>query len=153
MKKLSKVLAIIVAGALLVGCGASKSVEIDANSLATSLVESLTFGEDLEQMNDKLVEINFELPEGTEAIVYQSAGYTSDICAVFTAQDATAAGKTLETVKAYVAETAESFQDYAPEETERADNAIFVQNGKYVVVVISSEQDKAQTMIDEAFAK
>ena len=54
-------------------------------------------------------------------------------------------------MQAYLDDQAESFRDYIPEETKRVENAVLEQRGKYVILCVSGDPDKAEEIIEKAF--
>ena len=79
------------------------------------------------------------------------SGSTAEEVAVFDTPDEETARKQMEHVQAYLDDQAESFRDYIPEETKRVENAVLEQRGKYVILCVSGDPDKAEEIIEKAF--
>ena len=142
MKK-SGFIATLAAGMiLLAGCGSTQK-EIDAAALAKSLVSDITYDDQLEQINDEDISYSIDVPKGVDAIMYMGSGSTAEEVAVFTAPDEETARTTEENVQ--------SFEKYIPEETKRISNAVLEKKGKYVVLCVCGDSDKAKEIIEKAF--
>lgn len=151
MKK-SRLTAVLAALVLLAaGCGNNAAKEIDAKALADSLVTGITYDDELELLEDNLADIYFDMEDGVTVSLYMGSGSTAEEVAVFDAPDEETAGKQLAHVQTYLDDQADSFRDYIPEETKRVENAVLVQKGKYVILCVSADSDKAKEMIEEAF--
>lgn len=83
--------------------------------------------------------------------MYMGSGSTAEEVAVFTAPDEETARTTEENVQSFLDDQSDSFEKYIPEETKRISNAVLEQKGKYVVLCVSGDSDKAKEIIEKAF--
>lgn len=151
MKK-SRLTAVLAALVLLAaGCGNTSAKEIDAKALADSLVSDVTYDEKPELLDTDQASVYFSMEEGVTVSLYMGSGATAEEVAVFEAPDEDTAKKQLAHVQTYLDDQADSFRDYIPEETKRVEDGVLVQKGKYVILCVSADSDKANEMIEEAF--
>ena len=54
-------------------------------------------------------------------------------------------------IQSFLDDQSDSFEKYIPEETKRISNAVLEQKGKYVVLCVSGDSDKAKEIIEKAF--
>lgn len=132
------------------GCG-GQSYEINEAEFMDELMENVTFDCEMMPLQDSAVGAFFNVPEGTEAVVYMGNGAYADHAAVFEAEDASGAGEILTEMKAYTDDLKASFEDYIPQEAAKIDQAVVVQKGNCVVLCITSD-DTAKSFIDGYFA-
>ena len=148
---MKKIWGIAVAIAIfLAGCQNSAK-EIDAAALAGSLVNEITYEDKLESVDADTISMYIEVPENTEAIMYMGSGSTAEEVAVFTSKDAETAGETLKKVQEHLDDQTASFKAYKAEEAKRVEDAVLKQEGKYVILCVSGDTDKANEIIEKAF--
>lgn len=135
------------------GCGGSQMMELDEAAFMEELLENTVFDCELTRLKEDAVPAFFELPEGTEALVYMGNGAYADHAAVFQAADGAAAGEVLAEMEAYAADLKASFEDYIPEEAAKIDQAMIVQKGNCVIFCIPSLSDEggAKSFVDGYF--
>ena len=151
MKK-SGLTAVLAALALFAaGCGSNTVKEIDAQALADSLATEITYDDQLEAMGVELASVYFDLEDDVTTSLYMGSGSTAEEVAVFDTPDEETARKQMEHVQAYLDDQAESFRDYIPEATKRVENAVLEQGGKYGILCVSGDPDKAEEIIEKAF--
>ena len=150
MKK-SGFIATLAAGMILLAGCVSTHTEIDAAALAKSLVSDITYDDQLEQINDEDISYSIDVPKGVDAIMYMGSGSTAEEVAVFTAPDEETARTTEENVQSFLDDQSDSFEKYIPEETKRISNAVLEKKGKYVVLCVCGDSDKAKEIIEKAF--
>lgn len=148
MKKIWGIAAAI--AVFLAGCGNSAK-EIDAAALAESLVNEITYEDKLESVDADTISMYIEVPENTESVMYMGSGSTAEEVAVFTSEDAETAGETLKKVQEHLDDQTASFQAYKAEEAKRVEDAVLKQEGKYVILCVSGDADKANEIIEKAF--
>ena len=144
MKKSGLITALAAGMILLAGCGSTQK-DIDASALAKSLVSDITYDDQLEQIDEDDVSVK------VNTIMYMGSGSTAEEVAVFTAPDEETARTTEENVQSFLDDQSDSFEKYIPEETKRISNAVLEQKGKYVVLCVSGDSDKAKEIIEKAF--
>ena len=117
----------------------------DVDTIAKALVTVGHFEGTLEKI-DAVEYVYTDLPEGTEAAVYQSTAYSDEV-AVFRTKD-------VDTVKgiveAYIASRVTTFNDYAPEQADKVmNNGVVVTGDDIVILMISTDSAvDATTLID-----
>ena len=154
MKKRIRIVAATLALAMgLMACGASGAKEVDAQALAQSLISEITYAEVPAQISAEDIENYIMVEEGVEGIMYMTSGASAEEVAVFTAPDEETAITMKENVEVFLEEQSMAMAAYEPASVERIKNAVVEQNGKYVVLCVSDETDKAQEIIKEAFGK
>lgn len=136
---------------LAAGCGGNAAKEIDAKALADSLATGITYDDELQLLGADEVSVYIDMEEGVTASMYMGSGSTAEEVAVFDAPDEETAKQQKENVQTYLNDQADSFRDYIPEETKRVESAVLEQRGKYVVLCVSGDSEKAKEMIEEAF--
>ena len=147
---------------MLAGCGSkeastkdseeNKTVTVDIESLADKLATDITYEDTLEQVDDDTIGFYVDVADGVKSVMYMgTSGKTAEEVAVFEATDEDTAIQMKENVQTFLDDQGESFQDYIPEEADRVENAVLVQNGNYVVLCVCGTPDDAQSIIDKAF--
>lgn len=147
------ILAVLAVVSTLVGCGQSGTKEVDPQQLADRLVNEITYQQKPELMPDGEVEFYMEVAEGVTSIFYMSSGDTAEEVLVITAPSEEAAIAMKENVKVFLEEQADSFAKYVPATVTRIEDAVLVQKGVYVVLCVSDESQKAETIIKEVFGE
>lgn len=151
MKK-SRLTAVLAALVILTaGCGGDKAKEIDAKALAGSLLSEVTYEDELQELSEQMAAMQFDTEDGVKIYLYMGGGATTEEVAVFEAPDEEAAKKQLDHVKDFVDDQIETERDYRPEEVKRLEDAVLEQRGKYVILCVSADSDKAKEIIEKAF--
>ena len=133
--------------ALLSGCG-SKSYTLDEEGLANAFLQDIKFDTTLYQVQPERVGDFLTMENAEKQILYMGNGAYADSFGIFALSDENAAQAAVETVKSYLTDLQDSFQDYLPEEAAEIEGAVTVQKGRYVVFCISPDSAKAQELID-----
>lgn len=136
---------------LLAGCGKTE-VKVDINKLAQELVNGIAYDDTLELLETDEIGFYLTVEEGVAAVMYMSSGSTAEEVAVFEAPDETTAIAMKGNVAEFLKDQGDSFKAYIPEEYDRVNNAVVVQQGNYVALCVSGDSNKAQEIIDKAFA-
>lgn len=151
MKK-SGLTAVLAALAILTaGCGGDKAKTIDAKALADSLLSEISYEDELEELSEEMAAMSIDTEDGVKTWLYMGSGATSEELAVFETPDEETAKKQLEHVKDFVDDQIEAERDYRPEEVKRLEDAVLEQRGKYVILCVSADSDKAKEIIEKAF--
>lgn len=135
----------------LCACGQSgtETADVDLVSLGQEL--TALCGEDLYELDGDTIKMLYGDTATAQALVWSSSGTTADEVALFQAEDADGAAELLSTAQQRIADRAESYADYMPDEAAKLDKAIAEQHGTYVVVCVCSQPEEAQSILDEAF--
>lgn len=138
---------------LLTGCGSAKDYTLDETALAADLLENGTFACELYQVKEDRISDFIDLDAPQKQILCMGNGTYADSFGIFTMGDAEAAKQAEETVKTYLADLQDSYQDYLPEEAEKVANAVVLRQGRYVVFCISGDAEAAGEKIQAAFTE
>ena len=133
------------------GCSGEKGYSVNEEDFMTALLKEVTFACDLSQVKEEGVKNFLSFEEEPEALMYMGSGSFADCAAIFTAADEEGAGKVLKSVEAYREDLKRSFEDYIPEEVSKIEDGVAEQKGKYVVLCITGDADRAREFIDEYF--
>ena len=136
---------------LLTGCGAAKNYTLDETALAADLLENGSFDCELYQVKEDRIADFIELDAPEKELLCMGSGTYADSFGIFTLADADAAKSALETVNTYLADLADSYQDYLPEEADKIANAVVLQQGRYVVFCVSADPEGTREKIESAF--
>ncbi len=148
-KKFQTAILAAAACTLLAGCGGGGK-KVDTAALADSLVHDVTYTGELNQIGEDEISNFIKLEDGVEGVLYMSSVGTAEEVAVFTASDEQTA-KVMETnVEAFLRDQKSAVEDYKPEEAKRIDEAVLEQEGKYVVLCVSGDSEKAEDIIERA---
>ena len=138
---------------MLVGCGSSTSAgkAASAASEAESIVSQLNLNDKMDKVEDRIIKGLFFFDEGTlsDSAVYIANDKTADIVAVFEGEDPAAIR---EKVEQYLSTAKEQMQNYYPDEVFKIDNAVIQENGKQVILIVTSDIETARK-IAESFVK
>lgn len=138
---------------LLTGCGAAKDYTLDETALAADLLENGSFDCELYQVKADRIADFIELDAPEKEILCMGNGTYADSFGIFTLADADAAKSALEAVNTYLADLADSYQDYLPEEADKINNAVVLQQGRYVVFCVSTDPESTREKIEGAFTE
>ena len=146
MKKLLKILAIIL---LISSCGDKyENAVIDINSLADSIMNGITFDDQLMQISEENIKLTYNFGEYVNMIVYAGGGATAEEIILIECADSAAADKTYMNVDTYYKNKKFYFKDYNPDETYKLDEPLFARIGKYVIYCVSPNTAEAQTILN-----
>ncbi len=138
--------------AFAVGCGKGKedkSVEIDTKALAQELQDSKVFSGKLELIDESATSFMVQAEEGTKVELYMGQdGSKADELLIMTGEDASSTEANKKAAETHAKDIAASFEDYIPEEAAKADDAVLVDQDKYVVLCIANDTDAAKEIIN-----
>lgn len=134
---------------VLTGC-AKNEKELDVLNLADRLKNEITYEDELsiteEDLLFRLYSIN---PEDLSTYkAYHGTGATAEEILAAQAVDAEAAGRIKEAVEERIAEQIESFENYVPKEVGKLEQAVVCTEGRYVVLCVSNDSEKAKKIIE-----
>ncbi len=122
--------------------------DIDAESVAKTLLEECTFEGTLDKIDPAAIEAVYPgLPADAKFAVYMPGVTCADEVAVFTGADTNALEKC---VKDHVAEQRAGFADYMPEQLPKIDNAVIIEKNGALVLVISDDAAAAKASAEKA---
>ena len=125
-----------------------QEITIDIKELSDSLLQNVTFSDELTQIDEKVVESLYNIDNAINEYVYISSGATADEIAVFEFENADDAKKALENARDRISKQREDYETYIPAEVKKIDNAIVKNSGRYLIVCVS-DGDEAAKIIDD----
>lgn len=146
MKQLKVVFSLLLVALLLAGCGTKDTKNVDAAKAADDLKSALTFQDELSEATQELRDRTYGISadDVVSGKLYLSSGATAEEIAVFEAKDDAAAERLLAAAKERVEAQKTAFEDYAPAEMTKLNNAVVERNGKIVALCIADDSSAAQ---------
>ena len=150
MKQLKVVFSLLLVALLLAGCGTKDTKNVDAAKAADDLKSALTFQDELSEATQELRDRTYGISaDDVSGKLYLSSGATAEEIAVFEAKDDAAAERLLAAAKERVEAQKTAFEDYAPAEMTKLNNAVVERNGKIVALCIADDSSAAQKKVKE----
>lgn len=150
MKKIFA-LATLLALLALTACSGDPTADLSvgAAELANELLQNCSFTDSLESLDSSVLMMNYDIAEETvkSAAGYAGTGATAQEIAVFEATDSESADSILEAAKRRIESRKEDFADYRPDEVPSLNNAIVERIGKYIVVCVSQDSERAREIV------
>lgn len=153
MRRLIVAAAAIVAALALTGCGGGgSSKEIDVSKTADDLNSSVITTDQLTETSSEMLGTIYFFEDGQveKSKVYMSGNATADEILVAQCKDEDAAKAVKERLETRVENQKELFSTYNPDEAAKLDKAIVKSNGKYVVLCVCDDYDKAESILKDA---
>ena len=124
---------------------------VDAAKAADDLKSALTFQDELSEATQELRDRTYGISadDVVSGKLYLSSGATAEEIAVFEAKDDAAAERLLAAAKERVEAQKTAFEDYAPAEMTKLNNAVVERNGKIVALCIADDSSAAQKKVKE----
>ena len=145
-----KIFAAFLAGimALCAGCGAKKDIEIDIDALAADLTAGIVFDDEMSLIDDGMIPMIYNADVYEDAVLYMGSGATAEEIAVFECENETRAKGALDEAKSHIESQIISYEGYIPEEVQRLEQAVVLQEGRYVIVAVTADPAAAEKIID-----
>jgi citrate synthase len=140
---------------LMTGCSGSRNAkDVDVQTVADELINTITFQDQMSELNqDTALDIFGIAPDDVvKAAVYESTGATAEEVAAFESKDETAADRVKEKAEERIETQKAGFQDYVPAEMEKLKDPVLIQQGKYVILCVSDDNETAKKTIDKFFS-
>ena len=117
--------------------------------MVQSLLNDITYEDQLTTVEGNMFQMIYGISEEEveEYAAYVSTGATAEEITVIKAKDEATAKSIKEKLSERVKAQKSSFESYIPKEVEKIDNAIVYQEGVYVILSISNDSEKAETII------
>lgn len=146
MKKVPVIIPLVLSLAL-TACSDSK--EIDTQATATALLASEAFSEQLEYIDPAIATNLYYLDAAvvSEVIVYGSTGATAEEIAIITAVDEASAAVVYQAMELRMESQLAVLASYQPAEVEKLEDAILIQEGTVVMMVVSADSAVAQDLL------
>ncbi len=152
-----KFVLILCAVVLSVACAKKESGSYDfkASDLASSIVESMKFEDDLAEVDKDSVisKYDTDMLNIDNSSVYMSTTATSEEVAVFVLEDETQAQTVLEKCTSRIEAQRTVYSSYAPQEVTRLDNSYIEKRKNIVVLCVTSDTDAAKKVVDDFLDK
>ena len=133
------------------GCS-SEVKDIDLNQLSEDLQTQIDFEDELIEIDDSLLDNFYTFPDGNAIeshVIYKSASNaTAEEIALFKVKDSSQVDAVRQSVENRVTDLHDRFESYVPEEIYKIDNAVIKTSGNYVMLVITTEYEKAEEIIN-----
>ncbi len=146
---MKKILALVLACVMvlaLCACGGGGAKEVDLDALAAELLASGGFTDTLSQPAEGVAQRLYDFEEGDvkKVLLYTGTGATAEEIFLAEATGADAA-KTLKSACETRAENQKrAFENYAPGEVEKLNDAVILTAGNYVVMAVSADAGAAR---------
>lgn len=155
MKKyLSMALAVLMLILSLTACGGkSKEVTASAADLAKQLSETVSDGTlSSEPVVSNILSSTYfvDMEQIEDSAAYMSTGATACEVAVIKCKDSSYTSEVEDLFKSRVEKQSELFASYAPEEVTKLDAAIIKTSGNYVVLCVTDDTSKAESVLEKA---
>lgn len=140
-------------GLLFTGCSGGEAVkEIDLTAVSKTMAEADCFEGELVLISDKVVEKQYDLTGVESAVVYlEPTGGMAEEVSLFKAKSGEG-----EKVKAMLekrlTEQKTKFENYVPAEVFKIENAVLLEKGDYLGLVVATDPAAAEEAFDKAFA-
>lgn len=133
----------------------SKSYEFKASDLASSIVKSMKFEDDLAEVDKDSVisKYDTDMLNIDNSSVYMSTTATSEEVAVFVLEDEEQAQTVLEKCTSRLEAQRTVYSSYAPQEVTRIDNSYIEKINNIVVLCVTSDSDAAKKVVDDFLDK
>lgn len=152
MKKKIATIMVLLTLVTATGCSEEKKEDrvIDVHTMAQSLLNDITYEDQLTQVEGNMFQMIYGIPSEdiTEYEAYVSTGATAEEIAVIKAKDEATAESIEKTLTERVEAQKSSFASYIPKEVEKLDEAVVYQEGVYVILSISNDDEKAESIIE-----
>ncbi len=149
-KKIAAIMFLIMLGTL-AGCSKEKKEDrvIDVHTMAQSLLNDITYEDQLTKVEGNMFQMIYGISQEDieEYEAYVSTGATAEEIAVIKAKDEATAESMEEKLTDRVEAQKNSFANYIPKEVEKLEEAVVYQEGVYVILSISNDDEKAEEII------
>ncbi len=156
MKKWTKIVLgslLIASMCLLGGCGGQKNsdVTVDTAAMAKELAENAVTSDTLTETASAMVGTIYNLSDDVLAggSAYMSAGSTACEAAVLESKEASQTKDVESALETRVKNQSDLYASYNAGEVEKLDKAIIKSAGKYTVLVVCDDTDKAEEILNK----
>lgn len=126
--------------------------QVSADSIAQALMDSDVFsGEIIKGGNTKKITREVGLEDISYSEMVYCPGVNSEMILVLKVGSREDASAVAEKMKAYCKDTADMYASYNPVETAKLNSAVIFNNGEYVILCVSADNAKAETLIEKMF--
>lgn len=153
MKRIAVAAAVVLSALALTACGGgSSSKEIDVAKTADDLNSSVITTDQLTETKSEMLASIYFFEDGQveNSKVYMSGNATANEIVVVQCKDEDAAKAVAELLKKRVEKQTELFSTYNADEAAKLEKAIIKTSGKYAVLCVCDDYDKAESILKEA---
>lgn len=140
----------LLAALTLAGC--AKTTAIHPADTVAQMQEKLTFTDQMAELDKdgacRVYGVDASLVEDCAGL--RGSGATAESFSVWEAVDADSADKLEEQLEAFLDSWIEGYSDYKPEEVPKLESAVLEQEGKYVILCVSADNEAAEPLIEKA---
>lgn len=148
---------VVIALIVIVGVGIiflnknNKNIQINTKDLASKIIEAGVFEDELVEVNSEMImsDYNFTADEVEEFVSYQGSGATSEEIVILKVKEKSNLNNIKNKIEDRLEERKEAFESYLPEEVGKIDNKVFRVEGNYVILCISNDTNKVNTLIND----
>lgn len=149
MKRMKYTLCLLAALAL-TGCG--KTTEINPAETVAQMQEKLTFTDQMAELDKdgacRVYGVDEALVDDCAGL--RGSGATAESFSVWKATDTDSAEELEEQLESFLDSWIEGYSDYKPEEVPKLESAVLEQEGKYIILCVSADNEAAEPLIDKA---
>ena len=129
----------------------NKDVQINIQDLASRIVESASFEDQLEQTDSEMVmdDYNFSSDEINDLVSYQGSGATSEELVILQVKDKSKINSVKEKINTRLSERRGAFESYLPKEVGKIDNNILRVEGNYIILCIANDTNTVNKILNE----
>lgn len=144
--------AVILAALTLTACSGSKAKEVDVAKTADELNSSVITSDTLTETKSEMLGSIYFFEDGqvVNSKVYMSGNATADEIVVAECKDEDTAKKVAELLNTRVSNQKELFSTYNADEAAKLEKAIVKSSGKYAVLCVCDDYDKAESILKDA---
>ncbi len=153
MKRIAVAAVVVMSALALTACGGgNSSKEIDVAKTADELNSSVITTDELSETSTEMLSSIYFFKDGQveESKVYMSGNATADEIVVVKCADEDSAKAVAQLLQDRVKKQAELFSTYNADEAAKLDKAIVKSSGKYAVLCVCDDYDKAESILKEA---
>ena len=147
---ISLIIILIIIGIVIFLNMKNENIQINIEELSEEIFKSESFEDELIKVDSEMVMNNygFTNEEIKQLISYQGSGATSEEILVLEVNDKSKLNDIKEKINVRLAERKEVFESYLPKEVYKIDNNILSIKGNYVILCISNDTNKVNTIIN-----
>ena len=147
---ISLIIILIIIGIIIFLNMKNENIQINIEELSEEIFKSESFEDELIKVDSEMVMNNygFTNEEIKQLISYQGSGATSEEILVLEVNDKSKLNNIKEKINVRLAERKEVFESYLPKEVYKIDNNILSIKGNYVILCISNDTNKVNTIIN-----
>ncbi len=144
-------LAASMAALLLTSCSGNTAKDVDIEALAQEIVQTVAFDDTLEEIDDSMIPMLYDIDGYTDAVLYKGSGATAEEIALFKMGSVSDAETAYKGAEAHIQSQVEAYESYMPDEVTRLEDAVVRQDGTYVSVVVSADSEAAEKLLEDSF--